>query len=90
MTERFRLLPAEGLALFEYITVGVIVKELVPSLLAVLAVEEIDVETKLILTGDFGRRGTNELAVTVEVFDNFCFGRDSVAVVFRLVTLSLR
>ena len=56
-TERFRLLLIAAVVLFEYMTVGVMVRELVPFLVFVFSVDEIEVETKLMLTGDFGSSG---------------------------------
>ena len=76
-TERFRLLLIAAVVLFEYMTVGVMVREFVPFLVVVFSVDEIEVETKLMLTGDFGSSGKKELALFAEeldIFDNLDFG----------------
>ena len=76
-TERFRLLLIAAVVLFEYMTVGVMVREFVPFFVAVFSIDEIEVETKLMLTGDFGSSGKKELALFAEeldIFDNLDFG----------------
>ena len=75
-------------------TVGVMVREFVPFLVAVFSVDEIEVETKLMLTGDFGSSGKKELALFAEeldIFDNLDFVcKLSLEVVFRFVILCSR
>ena len=92
--ERFRLLVLAETALFEYMTVGVMVRELIPFLVVAFSVDEIEVETKLMLTGDFGSSGKKELVLFAEelgIFDNLDFGcRLSLEVVFRLAILCSR
>ena len=87
-------MPIAAVVLFEYMTVGVMVREFVPFLVVVFSVDEIEVETKLMLTGDFGSSGKKELALFAEeldIFDNLDFGcRLSLQVVFRLAILCSR
>ena len=64
--DRFLLLLTGWDVRLENITVGVIVREFEPSLLVAFVVDEFEFDTKLILTGDLGSRGTNEFAFDVE------------------------
>ena len=74
--DRFLLLLTAWDVRLEYITVGVIVREFEPSLLVAFVVDEFEFDTKLILTGDLGSRGKNEVAFAVEevgTVDNLSF-----------------
>ena len=77
----------------EYITVGVMVRELVPCMFAVFVVKEFVVDGKLILTGVFGSSGKNELIlfpVELGMFGNLGFDKCSFEVGLRIVIFSSR
>ena len=90
---RFLLLPAlDGLRL-EYITVGVMVRELVPCVFVIFVVKEFEVDGKLILTGVFGSSGKNEFTlftVELEACNNLGFGKISFAEGLRIGMFSSR